>query len=96
MERKLGALISPTDLRDYKTNMKEVLAAVSNTSLPEEYSIFNKPTIKNQGAVNSCVAHSLSSALESSDLEDEDNNFSTGWIYGYRPARLLSTEKECI
>lgn len=78
MERKLGALISPKDLRDYKTDMKEVLAGISKEiPIPEEFTIFNKPRIKDQGLVNSCVAHSLSSALEANNTYEEDNNFST-------------------
>lgn len=78
MERKLGALISPKDLRDYKTDMKEVLAGIpKEIPIPEEFTIFNRPRVKDQGIVNSCVAHSLSSTLEANNTHEEDNNFST-------------------
>lgn len=78
MERKLGALISPKDLRDYKTDMKEVLAGIpKEVSIPEELTIPSNIRVKDQGLVNSCVAHSLSSALEANDTHEEDNNFST-------------------
>lgn len=72
---KFGALYSPTDLRDFK-----VSSSIQNIELPSEFSL-NKTTIKNQGNVNSCVAHSLSSMLE----EYTEEIYSTGWIYGYRP-----------
>ena len=57
--------------------------------LPEEFKLEPK-TIKNQGSVSSCVAHSLSSYLELSD----SNNivYSTGWIYGYRPVGYYQGE----
>lgn len=78
MERKLGALISPKDLRDYKTDMKEVLAGIpKEVSIPEEFIIPSNIRVKDQGLVNSCVAHSLSSTLEANDTHEEDNNFST-------------------
>lgn len=62
-----------------------------NIELPINFKIEPK-TIKDQGSISSCVAHSLSSFLESKN----DVIYSTGWIYGYRPTRLLSTEKVCI
>ena len=74
-ERKFGALLSPVDLRDYKANIP-----YKSISLPSEYTL-NHTTIKNQGPVNSCVAHALSSMLE----KVNNINYSTGWIYGYRP-----------
>jgi hypothetical protein len=75
MERKYGCLESPKDLRDYRP-----YGLVSSTCLPTEYSLSNT-TIKDQGTVNSCVAHALSSMLE----KKTNINFSTAWIYGYRP-----------
>lgn len=75
MKRKYGALLSPTDLRDFR-----VASSVTNVELPEEFRL-NSTTIKDQGAVNSCVAHTLSEMLENRYKK----NYSTGWIYGYRP-----------
>ena len=70
-----GALKSPKDLRDYK-----IAKSSMKIELPKEF-VLNHAHIKNQGEVNSCVAHSLSSILELKD----GINYSTGWIYGYRP-----------
>lgn len=75
MEHKInGSLPSPIDLRDFR-----VSSSVTNIELPKEFRLENYE-IKDQGIVNSCVAHSLSSMLERSGCK-----FSTGWIYGYRP-----------
>ena len=75
MEHKInGSLPSPSDLRDFR-----VSSSVTNVELPTEFRLEDYE-IKDQGIVNSCVAHSLSSMLERSGWK-----FSTGWIYGYRP-----------
>lgn len=75
MERKYGGCLnSPKDLRDYKPSK-----AVCAIELPKEFSL-GAYTIKDQGVINSCVAHTLSSMLEK-----YNDTFSTGWIYGYRP-----------
>jgi len=75
MEHKInGSLPSPIDLRDFR-----VSNSVTNIELPKEFRLENYE-IKDQGMVNSCVAHSLASMLERSGYK-----FSTGWIYGYRP-----------
>jgi hypothetical protein len=71
----LGALKTPKDFRDYKPKI------VSNKRYPQDFQL-STSTIKNQGWVGSCVAHSLSSFLE----HEYNENFSTGFIYGYRPA----------
>ena len=73
MERKYGCLESPIDLRDF-------IVSTPKIELPEAYTL-EHTTIKDQGSVNSCVAHSLSSLIESK----LNNIYSTGWIYGYRP-----------
>lgn len=75
MNRAMGCLQSPKDLRDYK------IAKVTKVTieLPKEFQL--QPTsIKDQGSVSSCVAHALSSMLET-----DGTLYSTGWIYGYRP-----------
>lgn len=76
MSKRMGYIPSPKDLRDYKV----AKVARKQVELPTEFQL--APTaIKNQGSVGSCVAHALSSALEAS----KNINYSTGWIYGYRP-----------
>lgn len=75
-ERKCnGVLFSPVDLRDFR-----VSSSAENVQLPATF-ILESKRIKDQGTVNSCVAHSLSSMLENKWKE----NFSVGFIYGYRP-----------
>jgi hypothetical protein len=69
------------DKRDYKS----VVCATKSDVFPDEYYI-EMPSVKDQGIVNSCVAHSLATFMETAHKEDEDNiSFSTGLIYGYRP-----------
>lgn len=63
-----GAIKSPFDLRNYKLSKK----VCSNIQLPENFELEHSH-IKDQGIVNSCVAHSLSEILESRD----NNNYST-------------------
>lgn len=65
-----------TDLRDY-----QVKAGVVNVTSCE---LNNLPKIKNQGAVNSCAAHSSSSILEWFNQKEINKycELSTGFIYG--------------
>ena len=72
-----GYVESKKDIRDYKLNKK--ICYVAN--LPEHFEVPHSH-IKNQGAVGSCVAHSVSEVLE----ELYGSNYSTAWIYGYRPS----------
>ena len=72
-----GYIPSKKDIRDYRLN--NVYHAFP---LPISFEVEHSK-IKNQGAVGSCVAHSVSEVLES--LEDNNKNYSTAWIYGYRP-----------
>lgn len=73
---KYGYIESPKDLRDY--TISKVAKAVE---LPATFELTKLPMVKNQGPVSSCVAHAVSSVLETYD----NINYSTGWIYGYRP-----------
>jgi C1A family cysteine protease len=82
-EHSMGYVPSKKDLRDYKLNKKVCHAQI----LPEEF-IVEHSSIKNQGAVGSCVAHSVSEVLEAIS----DRTYSTGWIYGYRPAGYYQGE----
>lgn len=65
------------DKRDYKMKVAKTI------QLPESF-ILDISNVKNQGIVNSCVAYSLSTFLETLHLKD-NKIFSTGFIYGYRP-----------
>ena len=64
------------DLRDY--TVKADATSVTNFALE------NLPTVKNQGGVNSCVAHSSSSILEWFNEQETKKyqKLSTGFIYG--------------
>lgn len=75
MERKYGYIESPKDLRDYRLNK-----VYGNIQLPESFEVKHSK-IKDQGNVNSCVAFSISEILEAGKTEE----YSTAWIYGYRP-----------
>ena len=67
------------DKRDYKM----FISSVKSTIYPNRYEI-TIPSVKDQGIVNSCVAHTLASFLE--EVHKKENiQFSTGFIYGYRP-----------
>lgn len=75
-ERKCnGVKFSPRDLRDFRASNSS-----TKVQLPSEFRLEPK-RIKDQGDVNSCVASSLSSMLETRWKKD----FSIGYIYGYRP-----------
>lgn len=67
------------DKRDYKA----YVCSTKPDIFPEKYEI-SIPTVKDQGIVNSCVAHTLASFLEET-YKDNNTQFSTGFIYGYRP-----------
>ena len=76
----LGALFSPTDVRDYR------LACVGNEAdFPEEFEL-KMPKVKNQKNVGSCVAHSIASTIEHFNIIQNGNNtkMSTNYIYGNR------------
>lgn len=67
------------DRRDYKS----YVCSAKTENLPDRYEI-KMPEVKDQGIVNSCVAHSLATFLEETYKQD-NIEFSTGFIYGYRP-----------
>ena len=67
------------DKRDYKASV----CSTKSDIYPKQYEI-TIPSVKDQGIVNSCVAHSLASFLEETYKENYIQ-FSTGFIYGYRP-----------
>ena len=65
------------DKRDYKLKSK----IVSAPKFPEKWEL-NLSEPKDQGIVNSCVAHSLATFLE----KFNNDKMSVGFIYGYRPS----------
>lgn len=67
------------DKRDYKS----YICGAKQSELPEQYEIA-MTNVKDQGIVNSCVAHCLSSFMEET-YKNDNMEFSTGFIYGYRP-----------
>lgn len=75
-----GAIFSGYDARDYK-----LVYTASGTEFPKEFQL-NTRRIKNQGAVGSCVAHSLSSIIEYYNYNQtgDDSEMSVGYIYGNR------------
>lgn len=75
-----GAIESPIDVRDFKLS-----SAACATEFPESFELA-MCGIKNQGAVGSCVAHSLAETIEYHDLTQNKtgNRMSTGFIYGNR------------
>lgn len=85
-ENNYGAIPSQLDLRDYR-----VSSEVTKLDIPEEYEIHHSK-IKNQNPIGSCVAHSVSEILEASN----GINYSTGWIYGYRPESYKSQGRGMI
>lgn len=91
MENKVicgfGALASLIDLRDYRV-------VVPDNFTPAPVFALEIPNVKNQGSVNSCVAHALSSTVEY--FNHAQNNdlkpMSVGFIYGNRKDTLYKKQ----
>ncbi|MCQ2743516.1 MAG: hypothetical protein MJ230_01790 [bacterium] len=77
---KTGCLKNKPDNRDYIYMPK-----TAKITYPNEF-ILHKVKIKNQGDVNSCVAHAIATIKEVQEYYEskKDLEFSVGWIYGYR------------
>ena len=77
-----GALFAKPDVRDY-------VASTTLTELPKEFEL-DMPKVKNQAAVGSCVAHSLSTIVEYFNKKETGKykEMSTGYIYGNRRLSL--------
>ena len=75
-----GAIPSKKDVRDYKA-----ICAANAEEFPKEFQLEICP-IKNQGAVNSCVAHALASVIECYNKAQTGKyvEMSTAYIYGNR------------
>ena len=77
-----GCLPEKKDVRDYKLKA----GAISAADLPEEFTFSVEIPVKNQGSVNSCVAHAMSSILEAYTEDDLSTNFIYGtqkMLYGH-------------
>lgn len=75
-----GAIFSGVDVRDY-----QMVCATPKQDFPEEFQL-QTVRVKNQGNVNSCVAHALSSVIEyyNSIQRNDPTEMSVGYIYGNR------------
>lgn len=73
-----GALAPQTDVRDYK------VCAAAGEEFPARFELLNLPRVKNQGSVNSCVAHATATILEYFNRKEIKDNrqLSTDFIYG--------------
>ena len=74
----LGAIESPTDLRDYDYSMLNNIE--EEVEIPENFKLDYDIPIQKQGQVGSCVAHAL---MEMKSYIDNDM-YSIGFIYGNR------------
>ncbi len=78
-----GAKRSKTDIRDHKLNPAG--SSQYKVTLPDSC-ILTHPAIKNQGSINSCVAHVAAEICEyyNTKQENDDSMLSVGYIYGTR------------
>lgn len=75
-----GALLSPYDIRDH------ILSTSTTQTLPDEFCLKFLPKVKDQGSVNSCVAHVAAEIEEYFEFAQCDDEYmlSPGFIYGTR------------
>lgn len=78
-----GAIKSDPDIRDYR--IATIAVQEAKETFPKEFEL-DMPSVKNQGAVGSCVAHSLATTIEyyNKHQHNEDIEMSVGYIYGNR------------
>lgn len=78
-----GALPAKTDVRDYRVK-------ATSGDFPETFELNYLPKVKNQHAVNSCVAHATSSILEYFNKKEVNSTveLSTNFIYGMQGVAL--------
>jgi len=82
IQMAFGALKPKKDIREFKAITNKAAQVVD---IPDEFEL-TMPPVKSQGQVGSCVAHSISLAIEYYNKlqEETDITFSTGYIYGNR------------
>lgn len=80
LDNACGAGFSNPDLRDYKISKSSI-----GTEFPEEFEL-PMPSVKNQGNISSCVAHSICLVAEYFNKKQYniDNQLSVGYVYGNR------------
>ena len=85
---RCGAIFSGYDARDYK-----LVYTAPTADFPSNFELKTR-RIKNQGAVGSCVAHSLSSIIEYYNFNQtgDDSEMSVGYIYGNRKTSEYTNE----
>jgi len=74
----LGAIATDKDIYEYPV-------AANSSSYPSEY-ILHTWNVKNQGSINSCVAHAVAAMREIQEYYEtgREKIYSPGFIYGYR------------
>ena len=76
------------DLRDYTFDYPVAGSTYEETGIPDSYELLNLPAVKDQGNVNSCVAHVAASIEEYFNIRDSQEHMSPrlscGYIYGCR------------
>lgn len=87
LKYKLGSLFSIPDVRDYIAHSNK-----PDEEIPKEFTLDSLPSVKNQGAVGSCVAHAIALVAEYYARKEtgKKTKMSTGYIYGNR---LFTTHK---
>lgn len=83
---KFGAKPPKVDLRDHKLKIAgNPIAQRISKNLPDALTL-TMPKVKDQGSVNSCVAHSAALIEEyfNNTQENDDSKLSVGFIYGTR------------
>ena len=86
LEEEFGkGALSKVDIREYSASFSPCGASAETVEFPEEFEL-KMPAVKNQGAIGSCVAHSLSTVIEYFNELQEGSyvKMSTGYIYGNR------------
>jgi hypothetical protein len=76
-----NVLLSPADDRDYPVT---AVLDISSDAIPDEYEVWQPPTIENQGATGNCVAQTLANIMECLEHQrsGEHKDYSVGYIYG--------------
>lgn len=79
MKYALGCFKDKEDKRDF------IFKPTMAVKFPNNF-MLERTEIKNQGSINSCVAHSISTIKEIQEFFETGKklSFSVGWVYGYR------------
>ena len=90
MNKLLGVIKSPYDVRDYRIE--------ASADLPLRFECTPIVPIKNQGSKPTCVAHAAASLIEYHNFRQQDEyiQFSTDYIYGTRGPLQYMGDGMCI